>query len=98
MKSNKWRNRRTLYFETHKRECRACHVLKEIHLHHKTYKNLGNERDADLVPLCSKCHSAIHRRQKKTKGSLWLITEKFIRDKNGIRGKAKRMGRRKIRN
>jgi hypothetical protein len=30
-------------------------------LHHASYDRLGHERDADLVPMCRKCHDAMHR-------------------------------------
>jgi 5-methylcytosine-specific restriction endonuclease McrA len=83
IRSTKWQRRRERYFSTHKKLCRACGTGKKIELHHKTYKNLGAERDTDLVPLCSKCHAGVHRIQKRTNGSLWMITEEFIRKKNG---------------
>lgn len=31
-----------------------------LDLHHRTYKNLGNERLMDLIPLCRPCHEAAH--------------------------------------
>lgn len=82
IKSAKWRKRRELYFQTHEKKCRACGSINRIELHHKTYKNIRKERDADLAPLCYKCHNAIHKIQKKSKGSLWMITEQYIRKKN----------------
>lgn len=44
---------------------KVCHGCGEDwgtgdHLHHRTYKNLGNERLIDLVPLCAPCHDAVH--------------------------------------
>jgi phage terminase large subunit GpA-like protein len=79
--SDLWRIRKRRYFETHERKCRACSSRKRIHLHHKTYKRLGEERDADLVPLCHSCHTSLHTRQKKSGENLWLLTEEFIRGK-----------------
>ena len=79
--SEKWRKRKQFYFETHDRKCRACGSLKRIHLHHKTYRRLGEERDADLVPLCHNCHTSLHREQKRSEENLWIFTEKFIRNK-----------------
>ena len=79
--SDLWRIRKRRYFETHERKCRACNSKKRIHLHHKTYRRLGEERDADLVPLCHSCHTALHIRQKNTGQNLWRLTEEFIKNK-----------------
>jgi hypothetical protein len=32
----------------------------DMHVHHLTYKNRGNERYADLMLLCNRCHEAYH--------------------------------------
>jgi hypothetical protein len=32
----------------------------DMHVHHLTYKNRGNERYADLMLLCNRCHEAFH--------------------------------------
>lgn len=79
--SDLWRIRKRRYFETHDRKCRACGSKKRIHLHHKTYRRLGEERDADLVPLCHSCHTALHIKHKKSGQNLWKLTEEFIRSK-----------------
>jgi predicted HNH restriction endonuclease len=50
-----------------------------MHLHHRTYKNLGNERLNDLVPLCPDCHDrvhALHRSDPRWKrAGLWAATK-----------------------
>lgn len=38
-------------------------------VHHLSYAGLGCERDADLVPLCRSCHSAVHDRYEELKRS-----------------------------
>lgn len=81
MTSQQWVKRKRDYFETHRRVCKACGSLKRIHLHHKTYRRLGFERDADLVPLCHKCHTNLHRMQKASGQNLWSATEDYIRSK-----------------
>lgn len=58
-----------------------------MHLHHRTYKNLGHERLMDLVPLCPKCHADVHRLHRdpiwKRRG-LWYATKRVrkLRQKN----------------
>jgi len=88
--SDEWKKRKERYFENHVRRCRACGSAKRIHLHHKTYRRLGQERDADLVPLCHLCHSALHRIQKQSGQNLWIATEVFIRGKERSRSRKKK--------
>lgn len=53
--------------------CQVCNrSYKEVtlHVHHRTYKNLGNERSSDLTVLCKDCHllfesQSPHRISKK---------------------------------
>ncbi len=43
--------------------CLVCDRLwspKTGHLHHLTYVRIGDEEDADLVPLCSRDHRRLH--------------------------------------
>lgn len=61
MTSERWALRRKQYLKTHKRICVACMSPKDVTIHHKTYRNMGNEPDEDLVCLCKPCHTAYHR-------------------------------------
>jgi len=79
IKSEAWRKRRFWYFETHDKKCRKCNSVHRIQLHHKTYKRLGGERDADLVALCYQCHKKLHKMQKESGQNLWSATEDFLR-------------------
>lgn len=53
------------------------------HLHHRTYKNLGNERLMDLVPLCQPCHVKVHALYdsdpKYRRKGLWYTTKVALR-------------------
>jgi len=40
-----------------------------LHLHHKTYKRVGNENIDDLMFLCADCHSKEHNRLKTIKSN-----------------------------
>jgi hypothetical protein len=55
-----WVQRRERYFETHERRCRLTGRTDNIQLHHIRYTNLGNEPDADLMPLCAEAHEMLH--------------------------------------
>lgn len=60
------------------KECYFCAdpYQKGFHLHHRTYKNLGDERLMDLVLSCEKCHSEVHKIQKNQGLNIWAATKK----------------------
>ena len=45
--------------------CEQCGELSmdKTHLHHRTYKNFGKEKATDMIRVCYKCHSEIHKRK-----------------------------------
>jgi len=49
----------------HKRHktCVACNSDKNLHVHHRTYKNKGDvgKESNDLFLLCKECHNLIHK-------------------------------------
>ena len=92
IRSNAWRRKRTQYFESKmyntyptgksagKFVCYVCGSDDNLQLHHRTYKRLGNERiNVDLVPVCQKCHTNIHKLQKKKGCDLWKATKQVVR-------------------
>lgn len=62
LKSNKWKTIKERMFKKHNYLpcCFCCGSMKNIQVHHKTYKNIYNENLNDLVCLCESCHSKIH--------------------------------------
>jgi 5-methylcytosine-specific restriction endonuclease McrA len=55
------------------------------HLHHRTYRSLGNEILADLVPLCQACHQLVHDLHRANQADpdarstkLWYATNQVI--------------------
>jgi 5-methylcytosine-specific restriction endonuclease McrA len=40
--------------------CERCAGKSELHVHHITYLNRGDERMKDLMVLCKKCHTLHH--------------------------------------
>jgi hypothetical protein len=54
-----WEPRRT---RNKKPVCEFCLAGdRRLDLHHRTYKRLGSESPRDLVLICDRCHSRIHR-------------------------------------
>ena len=57
--SDAWQFKRLQIFERDGWVCVYCQV-RASHVHHKTYKNLGNEPLSDLENVCRSCHQKIH--------------------------------------
>ncbi len=60
LKTNHWKATKVKVFKKYKYHCAKCKTNKNIDLHHKTYKNVGNESMSDLVYLCRTCHKLVH--------------------------------------
>jgi len=77
LKTEHWKKVRERKFNSKsKYVCECCSVSKGLQLHHKSYKRVGCERLNDLVWLCEKCHSELHK--TKPKGSkLWSASRKL---------------------
>lgn len=81
IQSAAWRSKRERYWSSGlPKECYVCGGPRRpgMHLHHRTYKNLGNERLMDLVPVCPPCHDlvhALHQEQVYKRKGLWYATK-----------------------
>ena len=40
--------------------CQLCNSKGPLHVHHRTYENVRNEKPADLTVLCAPCHAKFH--------------------------------------
>jgi hypothetical protein len=98
--SERWAGRRASYYKNHERKCAACASASSIHLHHLTYERMGNELDADLIPLCESCHDKVHALHKKKGGTIAANTWSFIGMKRNIgkRNAGKRRGQSQVQN
>jgi hypothetical protein len=57
LRSEHWHEMVFLYKRS---SCEMCGYDKDLALHHKTYKNIGQEKPADFATLCDLCHKASH--------------------------------------
>ena len=74
MRSDAWKAKRLLVLERDRWQCMTCDCIHEgrftkadLQVHHRHYRNLGNEPLEDLVSICPECHDAItavHRRRR----------------------------------
>lgn len=51
-----WYIKKLQVFERAGGRCEMCGKIGFTEVHHKTYKNLGNEPISDLIALCPDCH------------------------------------------
>jgi hypothetical protein len=60
--------------------CQLCSVsglIVQLDTHHNTYERLGNERDTDLVVLCTECHERFHKTGGKPGNKTRIPAELF---------------------
>ena len=55
-----WQQIRLKALERDNYKCTLCDSNLNLEVHHKTYKNKGNERLNEIITLCRKCHKKIH--------------------------------------
>lgn len=85
-----WDARKRAYYANHHAICRTCGAdEKEIHLHHRTYARLFDEADADLMPLCKTCHTALHLVHKTLAMTVEEATDLWVSVTNGTPKKKK---------
>lgn len=86
MRSKHWRKFRKKMWKQKPHRCWICNMeTQKLDLHHKTYKNLGNEKANQVIFLCRPCHSKLHRtlwKNTNKKVNLWNIAGKMKRFRN----------------
>lgn len=61
LQTRHWRGVRRLLLQWRGRVCEECGATdREVHIHHLTYENLGDEQPGDVQVLCADCHARIH--------------------------------------
>jgi len=81
--SDTWKEVKDAYYKDHFYKCHICTTKKDLHLHHKTYKNLGDENlIRDLCYLCEDHHNSVHSyseiRGTSLKDSLEFVLSDYI--------------------
>ncbi len=59
--SPEWKNTRQTALQRSGFRCQLCNRPGELNVHHRTYERLGEERNSDLIVLCSACHKRHHK-------------------------------------
>lgn len=96
LNSNEWFIKRMEKAREQHYTCQKCKkvIMHGFHIHHKTYKNFGNEPLSDLMFLCEECHMKVHASIEKWK-ALPLEKKREIIEK---REKRKQRALKKLRN
>ena len=64
IESDKWKQRRKPVIEKYP-FCQVCKLAPSTQVHHISYKNLGDEKDWELLAVCKDCHKEIHGLNKQ---------------------------------
>jgi len=64
LKSVEWKMISKAVRQRAKGICEKCKQKPCQHVHHLTYRNVGNEKSQDLIAVCRKCHSDLHDGKK----------------------------------
>lgn len=58
LRSDAWRDTRRRLIAQSQQRCERCgRFANYLEVHHRTYRNLGDELDEDLEVLCNPCHN-----------------------------------------
>jgi len=60
LQTEHWKNIRKKVLAKARYKCQLCNNKNNLHVHHNTYENRGNERLEDLIVLCEDCHTKFH--------------------------------------
>src|SRR3990167_3838437 len=71
LKSPRWTKIKELYSRSLMPQCCVSCGNVRYELHHRSYKRLWNERWGDLIPLCRKCHYAVHQWLRANGYNVW---------------------------
>jgi hypothetical protein len=68
LQSEAWKIRRKWKLEQAGHRCQVCNGDGELHVHHRTYDRIGDERENDLTVLCANCHARFHDKVEAPSG------------------------------
>ena len=73
LKTEYWQNIKQQVLERDKYRCRLCNSNIDLHVHHRTYDYIGEEKLEELITLCGKHHNMIHEDENKEDNILQRI-------------------------
>jgi hypothetical protein len=102
--SNHWSNVKASFRASAycKRRCYCCKAPDtmdgNIHIHHRSYGNLGKETNYDIVELCGSCHSRVHAiaKDKTIKWTDICFAVEYLKEQIARAGKKKSKQRKTV--
>jgi hypothetical protein len=64
LQTEEWREYRQAVLDRQENGCATCE-RDATHCHHRTYRHIGWEADADCVGLCVDCHGKQHKKRTR---------------------------------
>ena len=61
LNSEGWKAKRAMILNMWGNRCALCNRIGSLHLHHRDYSNIGNEKVTDVIPLCDVHHRLTHK-------------------------------------
>lgn len=68
-----WLNKKESFKKTVINECMLCKSKDHLHVHHLTYKNIGNESNSELSLLCRECHYQSHELGRDKLNEIYIM-------------------------
>lgn len=65
IRSEQWYTRTAAIRKRNGGICECCNMRYGDSVHHRSYANLGNEKDEELTHLCTPCHREVHGKKQK---------------------------------
>lgn len=72
LKSEYWQGIREQVYECDSHRCRLCNSEKDLHVHHRTYEFLEDEKLEELITLCKRCHNIFHKANPQLNYSTYI--------------------------
>lgn len=98
-RSDKWTKIKCDLFMLRGEKCEDCGNRRNLHIHHLTYKNFGDENPDDLIILCGGCHLFAHNlaeiKKKKWISKKESTTKKKAKKRKRQAKKKRRLAERK---
>lgn len=75
LESPEWEAKRALALERARHWCEDCSERRATQVHHRSYRNVGDEQPHELVAICAPCHEARHPHLVMTFAERWAAAK-----------------------
>ncbi len=80
--SNYWKEIKEQILERDDHRCRLCNSKIGLHVHHRKYDFLENEKLEELITLCKRCHYITHKRNPHLSYQVYCDNKKWEANEN----------------